>query len=161
MRNVLLASMLAAALGGCAEEHGRGGGGVDIRGDSPEEAADEVAEAVCDWTARCGEPSVECDGSSSGDLTCTGTIEEVSFAECYGDIHPEVLADLRCRELTSEQARLVNDCINGMVSQDCVTMAEIEEQASIIEAGGEPPDLREIPPECELLEDVFTGCPDP
>lgn len=147
---------------GCATDHRRGGGAaVDIRGDSPEEAADEVATAACDWSARCGEVSIECGGSSAGDTSCTGTIQEVTWASCYEDTHPEILADLRCADLTEEEAAQVNACVNGVISQDCVTMAQLQEHLDRVEAGEEPPPLLELPPECEALAGLFAGCPDP
>lgn len=146
---------------GCATDHRRGDGpAVDIRGDSPEEAADEVATAACDWSARCGEVSIECGGTSAGDTTCTGTIEEVSWASCYEEVHPEILADFRCAELTEEQTARVNACVNGVISQDCVTMAQLQDYLDRMEAGEEPPELLEVPAECEALDDLFDGCPD-
>lgn len=159
IRTMLVTSMLLAAATGCGKGHQRGGA-VDIRGDSPEEAADEVVEAVCDWTARCGEPSVECGGSTGGDIRCTATIEDVTFAECYDDLHPGALADFRCAELTEEQARIVNECINAITSQRCVSMAELEEYAAALEAGEEPPSPLAMPPECGALRELFRDCPD-
>lgn len=153
------ALLLALAGAACGDSHGPGSGAtVDITGDAPEEAADETADAVCSWSAECGEPSVECGGSSGGDTTCTATIEEVTFSECYDELHPDLLADFRCRDLTAEQEALVNDCINGMVSQDCVTMAELDEYTAALERGEDPAWPLEVPPSCEGLEEVFTGC---
>lgn len=160
MRTMLAVSTLLLLAIGCGKDHRRGGATVDIRGDSAEEAADETTEAVCEWLARCGEPSIECGGSSGDDPTCTATIEDVSFADCYDATHPQALSNFRCVELTEDQAALVNDCINGLVSQDCVTTAEFEAYAAELEAGGEPEYPLETPPECEVLEEVFAGCPE-
>lgn len=156
---LLAAASLAALALGCGDSHGPGGGArVDVTGDSPEEAADEVADAICSWTAECGEASVECGGSGSGDITCTGTIEDVSFAECFDELHPEMLADFRCADLTPDQEALVNDCINAMVANPCITMSDLDAYTAAIERGEDPAWPIETPPECEALDDIFDGC---
>lgn len=157
---LLLLLSLAVA---CGDSHGPGGGGpggsgVDVSGDAPEDAADEVVDSVCSWMSACGEVEIECGGSSAGDTTCTGTLADVSYAECYDELHPELLADFRCVDLTPAQEALVNDCINGLVSQECMTEEELDAYVAAIERGEDPPDPYDIPPECESLDDVFGPC---
>jgi hypothetical protein len=139
---------------------GGGGSGVSIVGDTPEEAAAEVADAICDQIQECGEVSVDCTFNQETQmLECVGTIEEAGpHADCVAEEEPDILADLQACELTDEEMQLGEDCINAQLAQPCITQEELDEYVAETEAGNEPPPLRDLPPECEEFFAIIEAC---
>ena len=147
-----------AAMAAC----GGGGTSVDIVGDTPEEAAAEVAEAQCSRIAECGDATVNCTTDPETQmLDCVGTIEELTAEDeqaCVMETEDNVLAVLEGCELTAEQQGTLSDCINALLDQPCITQAELDEYAAEIEAGNEPEDLREYPAICVEADAIIEGC---
>jgi hypothetical protein len=128
--------------------------------DTPEAIADEIATEICEQAARCGSPRIECSGGTGGMMTCTGSIEPSAYAECYDETSMDIRDDLVCHGmLTAAEASDVNACINAALAQPCVTEAEIDAYADMLETSTtDPPPLRPIPPECERIETLFDSC---
>ncbi len=130
---------------------------IDIVGDSPEVAAEEIANAICGFTSSCTRYRTRC--STTDDVTTCEieTSDPDSYDECLAEAQPEIYADLLCANLTAAQERLINICINKTVERGCPTLAEAEANAADIEAGRDPE--REVPiPECAQIDDLFDGC---
>ena len=153
---VLLSSLLLIA-SACGDSHGIDP--IDVSGATPEQAADDVADAFCSWQAKCGTVTVECSGPVDGEPTCTGEIQETDFQACFDELRADVLEDLRCRELSADETRTVNACINKMITNACVTRAELDAYLEALEAGeDDAEELIEVPAECEAVEAIFEGC---
>lgn len=137
---------------------------ASIVGDPPEVAAAEIADAICDQIAECGEVSTECTFNQETQMTeCVGTIEDgPPHDECVADTEPEILADLEACALTDEEMQLGEDCLNAQLAQPCITQAELDAYLAEIEAGNEPEWPREIPPSCEEFFVIIDACgPEP
>lgn len=131
---------------------------VDITGDTPEEAAAEIAGAVCDQAAACGQWSFECTGEGET-FDCEATHQDTDRDECYAETQEEVVADLSCVDLTPAQEDVVEDCINQVASRDCPSQEEMDEYIAALERGEEPEfPGGELPASCEQLEGFFEGC---
>lgn len=135
---------------------GCGGNGVSIQGNDPQADGRAVADAVCEWESECGEWDIECSGTP---VNCTATKVAVSFQECQAEEVPDITADFMCAgDLSAAEVQLVEDCVNKLVDTSCITQAEIDAYIAAVEAGQEPMDLRDTPPECEMLEPIFERC---
>jgi hypothetical protein len=154
MRSLFLISCLAlSSLAACG-----GDDTIDISGDTPEQAADEIAGAVCAQQSECGEWSIDCtsDGTST---TCTATHSDVTVDACVAEARPEILSDLQCVDLTPEQEQTINDCINGLAAMPCISQDEMDAYVAAIEAGMDPEPPGGAPPaECDQLEAIFSSC---
>jgi hypothetical protein len=151
-------SFVFAALAAC----GGGGTSVDIVGDTPEEAAAEIAEADCSRSVECGQATYECTTDPETQmLDCTGTIEEVTPAEeeeCVAEIEENVLAVLSGCDLTDEEMGVIEDCVNAALAQPCISQSELDAWLAEIEAGNEPEPLRETPAVCDEADAIIEGC---
>ena len=130
---------------------------IDIVGDSPEVAAEEIATALCGLESSCTVYRTNC--STTGDVTTCEieTSDPDSYDVCLAEAQPEIYADLLCATLTASQENLINVCINKLVELGCPTLAEVEARAADIEAGREPEGVAPIP-ECVQIEALFDGC---
>lgn len=129
-------------------------GGGDDDPVSPQEAATEVANAVCDWIEECGQWQIDCDEEE-----CTATLVDVSRAECVADRRLDELAELECGDLTSEQRDLVGDCVDGLAARACVSQDQIDEYLAALERDEAPDEPgAPIPEPCAELEDVIAAC---
>ena len=152
----LLPLLLALPLAACG-----GDDEVDIVGDSPEEAAAELADAICEQNAECGQFDISCSGNDDGSFDCTVTHEEVTYDSCVAELEPEIRADLECADPTDAQAAQINDCINALLERSCVSEEEMQEYVDAIERGEDPvPPGGAEPVACEVLEDAFESCED-
>lgn len=149
-------NLASLSLGLALVTFGCGSDEIDITGDTPEQAAAEIATAVCERNVECGSPDVTCNSTQSG-VDCTGTIEPVVYDQCVAELKPDIQMDLQACDLTPEQEATVNGCINAMLAQDCITQAELDAAVVEIEAGREPT-LGQVPPECLQLEAIFETC---
>lgn len=135
---------------------------VDISGRSPAQAASIAAKAICQTAVKCGSVRISCagGGSNTGETvptTCTGSIEPISYDECFADARPDLEKVLGCRAFTSDEEAIIEDCINAMAGASCTTQAEADELARRAEMGlggtGRQP-----PPSCAQLTDLFAMC---
>jgi hypothetical protein len=138
---------------------GGGDDGVDIVGDTPDEAADEISDATCDKQVDCGVWEISLELDDQGNVTnCTPAKVEVDHDECVAENRPDVREDLECAMPTDEEAEMINDCINDLVDQDCITQDEVDAYCDAIVAGEDPDEPGEQPPSCDVLDDILTGC---
>lgn len=153
MKQFLHSLVVGCALAACG-----GGNSIDIVGESPENQADEIAGALCDKQVECGTTTISC--TQTGDMIdCTGMIEhDQTYDACYAETRPEVLEDLSSCDLTTDQERELQSCINATLDQSCITQAELDAYIEKVEAGDENATLRDPPPECAGLEALFEGC---
>lgn len=129
-------------------------GGVNTVGDTPTEAAQEVATAICDFGAACPKVDIEC--TSDGETTtCTGMfgdlVTEAEHMQCYDALSTEfVLAFEQFDAIGLDRADF-DACVNASISQGCPTQAELDAYIAELEAGNEDASLHPNPPECEAL----------
>jgi hypothetical protein len=135
-----------------------GGSSVDLVGKSDQEQADEVADAICEQSADCGEVSIECTSDQDGNLDCTGLIEPVAYDACYADTYGDVLEDFQSCDLTAEEEQTIEDCVNAILDQGCVSQGELDDFIAEIEAGNDDAQLRPIPTACVQTSAIFESC---
>ena len=136
---------------------GGGGSSVSIVGDPPADQAAEIADAICDQAQECGEVNVDCTFNQETEMfECVGTIADAPAHDaCVAEEEP----NYDC-ELTTEEQQVVEDCINALLAEPCVTQAELDEYIEELEMGSEEP-LRPLPPECEEAFPILEGCGGP
>ncbi|MEO5768446.1 MAG: hypothetical protein ABIS92_08850 [Polyangia bacterium] len=157
MRSFVLAAVVLMSSCGGNDEGNR----VDISGRSPGVAATLSAEAICQTAAKCGAVRVSCSGSGSttggaDPTTCTGSIDPVSYDECYADAKPDLEKDLGCRAFTPDEEAIIEDCINALASASCATQAEADEDARRAQMGLAGTSRQ--PASCAQLNEVFRLC---
>lgn len=146
--------LLAPACGG-------GDDGVDLVGDSPDEAADEIANATCEHRVDCGDWVVELELDEEGNVTsCTPSHEEVDFDACVSENRADARDDLECAMPTDDELGQIGDCINDLIAQDCISEEEVQAYCDDLVAGEEPDEPGEVPSSCDALDAILEGCTD-
>lgn len=141
---------------------GGGGSSVSIVGDTPEQQAETIADALCDKQVECRQATIDCETDPETQmLDCTGTFEDVDYDECVADNEPGILADFQNCELTAEEEAIVEDCVNALLAQPCISQAELDAYIAEIEAGNEPEEPREYPEACVETDAIFEACSTP
>jgi hypothetical protein len=149
---VLAVLLLPAACGG-------GDDGVDLVGDSPDEAADEIASATCDRLVECDGWDFDIETDDSGDVTaCTPVQDQVDHDTCVSDTRTTYAEVLECAMPTDDQLADLGDCINDLVAQDCVTEEDVQAFCDALLAGEDPPEPGEEPASCDVLAAIFEAC---
>ena len=128
---------------------------VDIRGLSDADAADDIADAICSQAVECGVATYSCSSSSEGGEVCEGTVETVSYADCYVEVNEEIYEDLQGVELSEGEMEIVNGCVNAMVANDCVTQAQVDANVAAMNSGDDPDFEETIPVECAQIDKIF------
>jgi hypothetical protein len=98
-------------------------------------------------------------GNDAGGVTnsCVGTIRPVAYDDCYADANSDIARILSCPALTPEQINMMEICFDMLAARRCVTQAEVDAQALVVEAGGEP--MRDdLPAACGFLLTPPPGC---
>jgi hypothetical protein len=135
-----------------------GGTTIEIGDKTPDVASAEIAEAICDYSVECGGVDVDCMSTENG-FECTGTLEPITYSECYADVQPEIEGDLAACDLTEAEKSTVESCLNELLARPCITQAEVDAYVAAVEAGDESASLGEPPPaSCEQTDDIFDGC---
>lgn len=131
---------------------------MSIVGQEPEAQAEEIADAICDREAECGNASISC--TVSNNMTdCTGMIEPVAYDECYAEEQPDILEDLQNCNLTEAQEQTIQTCINKRLAEPCITQAQLDAFVAEVEAGNEDATLGSPPPpECVETEAIIEAC---
>lgn len=137
---------------------GGGSGGASIIGAEPAEQAEEIASVLCEWEDECGNVTISC--SFMNNMTdCTGTIEQVTFDQCYAETHPDFLALFQtCPDLTVDQERTIQTCFNSVAGESCISQAELDAYVAKLEAGDETATLRDPVPECAEAFQILEAC---
>ena len=140
---------------------------VEISGRSPAEGAAIAARAVCTHSAACGNVTIICSaggtagssgsGAAAPATTCTATIEPVAFADCYAEANSDIAELLTCAAPTPEQIDTLEMCFDWFATHPCVTQAEADAKARLLESGTQPPP-DPMPAACALLTDPPAGC---
>jgi hypothetical protein len=150
MKRVACISIVAACFAiGCS-----GSSKVSIVGKSADEQAHEIADKVCEQSAECGLITISCGGAGE-EFSCTGTIEPDDYQECYDELEPDIREDFERCDLTAAQEQRVEDCINALLGQSCVSQSELDAYVDEINAGNEPEWPRPFPTECAGIDDLF------
>lgn len=133
--------------------------GVDLSGDSPDEAAGEIANATCDHQVECGgwDSDIETDENDNV-IACTPVQEEVEHDSCVSEQRASYTEILECAMLTDDELGQLGDCINDLVAQDCITEEDILAFCDALLAGDDPPDPGEAPASCDVLGTILEGC---
>jgi hypothetical protein len=141
--------------------YGCGGGddGVDLVGDSPDEAADEIASATCERLVECDGWDYDIETDENGDVTaCTPVQEDLDHDTCVSDTRAAFTEVLECAMPTDDELADLSDCINDIVAQDCVTEEDIQAFCDALLAGDDPPEPDEQPASCDALDAILEGC---
>ena len=156
MRRLLAFAALASLLvfAACG-----GDDGVDIVGATPEEAADELANAGCDRDVECGVWQIDIELDEQGNVTsCTAVPMDVVHAECVADEREQLREILECSMPTDAEAEMINQCFNDAIAQDCLAEAEVTAYCEALENGEEVDQPGQAPASCEALQAIFEGC---
>lgn len=133
--------------------------GVDLVGDTPDEAADEIANATCDRKIECGNWNYELTLDENSDITaCTPFQEDEDRNGCVSETRAEIREDLECAEPTDEELGQLSDCVNDIVAQDCVTEKDLQVFCDALLAGEDPAEPGEPPPSCDVLDSILADC---
>jgi hypothetical protein len=136
-----------------------GDDGVDLVGDSPDEAADEIASATCDRQVECDGWDFDVETDENGEVTaCAAVQHDVDHDTCISDTRVAFTAVLECAMPTDDELADLGDCINDLVAQDCVTEEDIQAFCDALLAGDDPPEPGERPASCDVLDAITEGC---
>jgi hypothetical protein len=118
-----------------------------------------VARTLCRHEMSCGSPRIECQGDSSGLMSCTGSIRAVDYQDCFEDIQPDVQQLLGCSLVDAAYVDRFEACVNALADLPCETQAQVDERARQAEMGisTEKP----VPAACEGVLESPDGCPGP
>src|SRR5688572_27042715 len=87
---------------------------ASIVGQSPEDAADIVAETMCEKGVECGAHNLEC---SEG--VCTLTSEVVDYETCVAELSSEFLDEVLCVPLTTTEEERLDACLGDFGEIAC------------------------------------------
>lgn len=113
------------------------GGGTDYLGQSPEDAAADLAQVGCDYAFECGVYELDCDPMEithhpASDYYDSHAACESQSAAAYRDIFTGCAA----ANLTDDEKDLLNDCLNANAGAGCRTEAELDELLEQACSGG-------------------------
>lgn len=147
-----LALLLFCACGGDDD-------GVDLVGDTPAEAADEVATASCERRVECGGWDYEIETDENDNVTaCTPIAVEVEYDACVSENRAAVRDDLECAMPTDDEMAEFAACINDIIAQDCVSQEQVDAYCDDLIAGEDPDGPVDSPASCDALLVIFEGC---
>jgi len=154
----LLALSTALALSAAC---GGGDDGVDLAGDSPDQAADEIATATCDRRAECEGWNYELMFDGDGNVVdCNPVLDPVDRDACVSETRADVREDLECAMPSDDELGQIADCVNDIIGQDCLTEDDIQAYCDDLLADGEADEPGESPPSCDALDVILEGCDD-
>lgn len=134
--------------------------GVNTVGKTPTEAAEQVADHICDNSMGCRGVSIDCE-SDGTTTTCTGTFDdpptEADLMECYDNLSTGLVTAFSQADAAGIAREDIDACVNATIDQGCITQAELDAYIAALEAGEDEPALRENPPECAALGIAFGG----
>ena len=149
-----LALLLFCACGGDDD-------GVDLVGDTPDQAADEIATATCDRRAECEGWNYELMFDGEGNVVdCNPIIDEVDRDACVSETRADIREDFECAMPTDDELDQIDDCINDIIAQDCLGEEDIQAFCDDLLEDGEADEPGEAPASCEVLETILEGCDD-
>ena len=150
---------LLSACGGDSGDSGDSGGsgdsGVSLEDKSPAEQATAIVEAICGQVVECGTYQIHCSSSGEDDFECSSTYVDVSYAECSEEMDEKIQGQVDCwNEQTDDTfLPLLEECINAVASQACVSAEEMDVYIAELNAGEEPESLRSEPEVCARVEE--------
>jgi hypothetical protein len=149
-----LSAVLLLALSACGGDDD----GVDVVGDTPQEAAEEITNATCDKLVECGTWNLDLEFDDQGNVTsCTPTHMDVDKDACVAEDLSDVQEELECAMPTDDEAEMINACINDLLDQDCISEEEVNAICDALE-NGEEPEEPAVPASCDAIEAIFEGC---
>jgi hypothetical protein len=152
---VILCALLLSMSAACGGDDD----GVDLVGDTPDEAADEIASATCDRRIECGNWNYELTLDENSDVTaCTPFQEDEDRNGCISETRAEVRDDLECADPTDEELGQLGDCVNDVIAQDCITEEDLQAFCDALLAGEDPDEPGEPPASCDVLDTILEGC---
>ena len=132
---------------------------VDLSGDTPDEAGDEIANATCNRQVDCGGWDFEIETDDNGDVTgCTPIQDQVDHDACVSEQSAAFTEILECAMPTDDELAQIGECINDIVAQDCITEEDIQAFCDALLAGDDPPEPGESPASCDALDTILEGC---
>lgn len=149
-----LSAILLLAMSACGGDDD----GVDVVGDTPEEAAEEITNATCDKLVECGTWQLDLEFDDQGNVTsCTPTRMDVDKEACVAEDLADIQEEFACAMPTEAEAEMINACINDLLDQDCLGEDEVNAICDQLE-NGEEPEEPAIPASCDALDAIFEGC---
>lgn len=133
--------------------------GVDLSGDTPDEAADEIASASCERRVECGGWDYEIETDENGNITACAPVQDpVDQGACVSETGADFREKLECAMPTGDELAQIEDCINDVIAQDCITEQDLQAYCDALLAGEEPDEPGESPPSCDALDTILEGC---
>jgi len=155
LRGSVMALAIASSAGSCGGSSASPA--VTLTGKSPSEAAQDAATAICDRNARCGIVDISCTGGTDAATQCSASIDHPDTASCVAQEQASLDKLLSCTALTASERDSVQQCVDALVAQPCVSQAEADALAMLAQEGmALPPDLP--PTACAPLEQPIPGC---
>jgi hypothetical protein len=130
---------------------------VELSGQTPSEGAHLAADALCSRAVRCGTAEIQCVSSPEQSAQCSATIVHPDKNTCYTQVEPGIEDLLACPSITPSQVDMIEQCLDAMNAQPCITQIEADEAAKE-EANGMSPRPAIQPIECEFLQKPLPGC---
>lgn len=148
---VLAVALWGVSCGGSSEST------ATLTGKSPSEASQEAATAICNRNAKCGIVDISCTGGTDAATQCSASIDHPDAKTCVAQEQPSLEKLLSCAALTASEVETIQQCVDALVAQPCVTQAEAESLALTAQEGmALPPNLP--PAVCASLEQPIAGC---
>ena len=133
--------------------------GVDIVGDSPDQAADEIATETCERRTECEGWNYELMFDGEGNVVdCNPILDPVDRDACISETRADIREDLECAMPSDDELEQIADCVNDIIAQDCLTEEDIQAFCDDLLDDGEADEPGESPPSCAALEVIFEGC---
>ena len=84
-------------------------------------------------------------------MQCSATIVHSDYEGCFKDAQPDLEHLLACAASTAESVEVIENCVDALANQECVTQTEADEGARAAEMNiSRPPNPD--PPECDFLK---------
>ena len=154
---------LLSACGSASSSDSNSESGITLEGKTATEQAEAIVGAFCTHTAECGSYSMSCSSSSDEEgVSCSSSHSPVSYDECREDMLEDLQAQTQCWSEQEDQSfvSIIEECINAMVGQACVTQEEMDIYVDAMNAGEEPVSPRPQPEACAQIEnlEVMESC---
>jgi hypothetical protein len=120
-------------------------------------ASQQAADAICKRKAECGVVEISCTGGTDIATQCSATINHPDATICVAQEQPSIQKVLSCPALTPSELDTIQQCVNALATQPCVTQAQADALAMTAQQGmALPPDS--TPAACATLEQPIAGC---
>jgi hypothetical protein len=129
--DVLVALALASSAAACSSSDSTT---VTLTGKPPDVASQDAANAICKRKAACGVVEISCSGGTDAATQCSAAINHPDAPTCVAQQQPSIQKVLSCPALTASELEVIQQCVNALATQPCVTQAQADALAMTAEA---------------------------